>query len=514
VEAAMTETLVVLLCVALCAGIGVSPLASVISCDPQGARGRAMRRAEVQFAAAVMLAATCGLLSLWLFARSGQPWWPMLIMLAVCLPLVHPWSIVRGLFIPLGMARTAYRVARLGGHPWFRDPNGGAVLCGVLASLRRRKHSPALCGWLRARLDDDTIGGAGLVALGLLAADAGDRVTARSVLGSLDEIEPDICPPVARAIALDWLVADAAGRGAWHELVDRVADDPFPTRTTRLVGVAARRMIGEDVSRMSVLWCWLRAPRRLRTLGLLWAAMRRSKTPAPAIADAELARLAANGAPEPILDALALHAEIAAQPQTAPVLPAVVERLAAAWDVAFGDFGLRGHVRDRAEVFAVQATGELLIARVQRAVARDLASLVAQCGRAAEGLRRDTGVLRRAREVHFEEVLERMVPSTTMLGRARDPKTGDALDPIGAWSLWVRVRSAYLAAVVPLDLGQRAIVYAGLELHVRQCAAWLWNERHERGLAHAMCLFLLGEAEKVKDAEAAAYYRHNVVVGL
>jgi hypothetical protein len=29
-----------------------------------------------------------------------------------------------------------------------------------------------------------------------------------------------------------------------------------------------------------------------------------------------------------------------------------------------------------------------------------------------------------------------------------------------------------------------------------------------------MCLFLLTEAERVRDVEAAAYYRHNVVVGL
>jgi hypothetical protein len=123
-------------------------------------------------------------------------------------------------------------------------------------------------------------------------------------------------------------------------------------------------------------------------------------------------------------------------------------------------------------------------------------------------------MLRRAREVHFEEVLERMIPGTAMLGRARDPKTGDELGPLAAWAVWVRVRSAYLAAVVPLDVAQRAIVYAELELHVRQCAAWLWNERQERGLAHALCLFLLGEAERVRDVEAAAYYRHNVVVGL
>lgn len=505
----MTETLVVLLCVATCAGVGVSPLASVVTCDPQGPRGRAIRRAEQQFAAAVMLAATCGLLTLWLFGKSGQPWWPMLIMLGICLPLVHPWMIVRGVLVPMGAARTAYRVARLGGHPWFRDPNGGAVLSGVLASLRRRP-DPERRRWLRTRLEDDRLGGAGIVALGLLAADGGDRDTARRVLGALDEIDPDICPPLARAIALDWLVADAAGRGAWHELVDRVADDPFPTPTTRLVGVAAARMIGEDVGRRRVLWCWLRAPRRLRTLGLVWAAMRRPAIGVAVIDERDLARLAANGAPEPILDALALHAEVAAQPATSPVSPAVIERLAAAWDVAFGDFGLRGQVRDRAETFAVAATGELLIARVQRAVAHDLALMVAQCGKQADRIRCETGVLRRAREVHFEEVLERIGRDAATLGRTRDPEAG----PASAWVAWVHVRESYLAAIVPLDVAQRAIVYAEVELEVRQCAAWLWNERQERGLAHAMCLFLLAEAERVRDVEAAAYYRHNVVVGL
>lgn len=506
----MTETLVVLLCVAVCAGVGVSPLASVISCDPQGPRGRALRRAEQQFAAAVMLAATCGLLSLWLLGKSGRPWWPMLVLLAVCVPLVHPWLIVRRLLIPLGAARTAYRVARLGGHPWFRDPNGGAVLSGVLASLRRRRHDEERSRWLRARLEGDRLGGAGLVALGLLAADAGDRDTARVVLASLDEIETDICPPLARAIALDWLVADAAGRGAWHELVERVADDPFPTPTTRLVGAAARRMLGDGTARTTVVWCWLLAPRRLHTLGLLWAALRRPPVGVSAIEPCDLARLAANAAPEPILGALALHAEIAAQPATVPVLPAVVERLAAAWDVALGDFGLRGGVRGRAELFAVAASGELLIARVQRAVAHDLALLVAQCGRQAEGLRRDTGVLRRAREVHFEEVLEGVVRDSAVVGGKRDPEMG----PAAAWIAWVRVRAAYVAAVVPLDVAQRAIVYSEIELEVRHCAAWLWNERRERGLAQAMCLFLLAEAERVRDVEAAAYYRHNVVVGL
>jgi hypothetical protein len=505
----MTETLVVLLCVAVCAGVGVSPLASVISCDPQGPRGRAMRRAEQQFAAAVMLASTCGLLSLWLFGKSGQPWWPMLVMLAVCVPIVHPWLVVRYLLVPIGAARTAYRVARLAGHPWFRDPNGGAVLSGVLASLRRAPDAER-SRWLRARLEQERLGGAGLVALGLLAADAGDRGAARRILGGLDEIDPDLCPPLARAIALDWLVADAAARGAWHELVERVADDPFPTPTTRFVSAAARRMIGDGVARGAVAWCWLWAPRRLRTLGLMFAAMRRARITAPVIEPTDLARLAANGAPEPILDALALHAEIAAQPATIPVTVAVVERLAAAWDVALGDFGMRGQIRDRAETFAVAATGELLVARLHRAVAHDLALLVTQCGKQADRLRRDTGILRRARDVHFDEVLERIVRESAGLGRLRNPELG----PAAAWTAWVAVRESYLTAVIPLDVQQRAILYSEVELQVRQCAAWLWNDRQERGLAHAMCLFLLGEAERVRDVEAAAYYRHNVVVGL
>lgn len=506
----MNETWVVLLCVALAAGIGASPLASIDTVDPQGPRAKAMRRAEQQMAAAVLLAATAGLLSLWFYARSGYAWSPMLALLGIAIPLVHPWLVVRFVLIPLGFAGLAYRVARHAGHPWYRDPIGGAVLSGALAAMRKRRHDPALARWLRARLHHDRIGGAGIVAAALLAADAGDRDTARALLSGLDEVEPDICPPLARTIALDWLVADAACRGAWHELVERVADDPFPTRTTRFIGLSARRMIGEPVGRGAVLWAWLRAPRRMRTIGLLWHAIRRPKIGASAIADNELAMLAANEAREPVLAALSLHAEIAALPPTLPVAPPVIERLAAAWDVALGDFGLRGDVRMRAESLAVGASGELLVARLQRAVARDLAGLVCQCGREAERLHATHGILRRAREVHFEDVVEQLAQACTALGRRR---TAD-LTPLDAWVTWVRLRRAYLHAAAPLEPSERGLLYGVVEQEVRQAAAWLWNERAERGLAHGVCLFLLAEAERVRDTDAAAYYRHNVVVGL
>jgi hypothetical protein len=507
----MTASLVVWLCVALCVGIGVSPLASTLTIDPQGPRAKAMRRAEQQFASAVMMLATCGLLSLWLVGKKGEMWWPLFAMVCMAIPLVHPWLVVRGLFIPLGLARAAVRVSRLGGHPWFRDPVGGAVLAGVLAALHRGKHDPALARWLRVRLAEDRIGGAGIVALGLLAAESGDRETARVVLGSLDEIEPDICPPLARAIALDWLAADAARRGAWHELVDRIADDPFPTRTTRFVGLCARRMVGESVDRGSILWAWLMAPRRLATFGLVWSCLRERAAPERVLFDDELAKLAANDGREPVLTALALHAEAAALPTTLPVHLPIVERLAAGWDEAFADFGLRGEVRGRAEHFSTEANGEMLVARLQRAVARDLAALLSQCGREAEGVRADAGVLRRARELHFEDATESLARACKELARRRGSAN---LEPAGAWVEWVRVRRTYVLAAVPLAPAQRGMLYAVVEQELRQLAAWLWNERAERGLAHAVCLFLLHEAEHVRDGEAAAYYRHNVVVGL
>jgi len=508
----MTASLVVWLCVALCLGIGVSPLASIVTIDPQGPRAKAMRRAEQQFASAVMMLATCGLLSLWLVGKKGEMWWPLFAMVCMAVPLVHPWLVVRGLFIPLGLARAAVRVSRLGGHPWFRDPVGGAVLAGVLAALHRGKHDPALARWLRARLAEDRIGGAGIVALGLLAAESGDRETARVVLGSLDEIEPDICPPLARTIALDWLAADAARRGAWAELVDRISDDPFPTRTTRFVGLCARRMVGETVDRGAIVWAWLTAPRRLATFGLCWSCLRHRAPAERVLADDELRRLAANDGREPVLTALALHAEAAALPTTQPVPLPIVERLAAGWDEAFADFGLRGEVRSRGEHFATEANGELLVARLQRAVARDLAALLSQCGREAEGVRADAGVLRRARELHFEDATESLGRSCTLLARQRGGL--EPMDPAGAWIEYVRVRKAYLLATLPLAPAHRGRLYAVVEQELRQLAAWLWNERAERGLAHAVCLFLLHEAEHVRDGEAAAYYRHNVVVGL
>ncbi len=507
----MTETFVVLGCVALCLGVGVSPLPSITTLAPTGPRARGIRRAEQQFAAAVLMLATCALMSLWLVGKQGEPWWPLACLLLLATPLVHPWLVVKWLLVPLGAVRLATVVARRAGHPWFRDPVGGSVLSGALASLRRRRHDPETARWLRARLAEDQLGGAGIVALGLIAADSGDRDTATKLLGTLDEIEPDICPDIARMIALDWLVADAARRGAWHELVDRVSDDPFPTPTTRFVGMCARRMLAEEIPRRSLVWAWLCAPRRVATAGLLLACLRAPRPIARVLEDDELGALPANEGRDPVTRAMALHAEAAAWPVTVPVPAPMIERLALAWDLAFNDFGLRAEVRERVDALAVKAPGELVVARMQRAVARDIALLLCLAGRDSERISASVGVLRRARELQFDDASAQILAACSTLAKRR---RSDAAAAIDVWTEWVTLRRSYVDAVLPLSLSERATLYEMFEEEVRTTAAWLWNARRERGLAHAMCLFLLAEAERVHDRDAAAYYRHNVVVGL
>ena len=205
------------LCVLACLAMAAAPLASSDMIDPESSRARSIRRAEARLGATIFALALLAFGVLLALERgSTGPILPLAALTAVGLVAVHPWIAVRWC-IPLGLPRLAVTLGRLGGHPWVRDPEGGAVLAGVLAQLRRSV-DPEMHAWLRGRLRRGPLRGAGLVAAGLLAADAGDRDTARALLTSLDDLDPDLCPPLARRLALDWLVADAVRDGDWDRI--------------------------------------------------------------------------------------------------------------------------------------------------------------------------------------------------------------------------------------------------------------------------------------------------------
>lgn len=508
----MTLVTLVSICVLLCLAMAASPLPSSDMVDPESSRARSTRRAEARLGATIFALAVLAIGILLALERgSTGPILPLAVLTAVGLVALHPWLAVRWC-IPLGLPRLAVGLGRLGGHPWVRDPEGGAVLGGVLAQLRRPV-DPKVHAWLRMRLRRGPLRGAGLVAAGLLAADAGDRDTARALLTSLDDLDPDLCPPLSRRIALDWLVADAVRDGDWARVQSLTDDLPALSPTLRLMAALARYHRGES-ARDAGLWrAWLAAPRRRHTLALVRGALaapaHQGTSELPAVELADDPRLAANDGGPPPREALALHVE-AIVDGDAPGASGRMARLAAAWDKTMDDFGFRGHVRRRAESLRCTLSGEKVMAQLHREVCEDLAHLLNGAGLPAESAGRGVTARRAAQHAHTSALddLRRVAASVD------DPRPACASveHVVTLWLAWLKVRRRYEAVARVTSVELRREAYEIVELHLRQLMAWLWNDVGERGLANAISTWLLLEAERVHDEASAAYHRHNVAL--
>lgn len=498
------------LCMLGCLAMVAAPLPSSEMIDPDSSRAQSTRRSEARLAASFFVAALL-VFGVLLALEQGETW-PIVPLAAAVLAgmmALHPWLAVRWVFIPLGLPRAAVSLGRLGGHPWVRDPEGGKVLAGVLAQLRRPV-DPEVHQWLRAQLRRGPLRGAGLVAAGLLAADEGDRDTARALLTSLDDLDPDLCPPLARRIALDWLVADAVRDGAWGRVLELADDHPAPSRTVRLMAALARHHRGEPNGSLWQAWLW--APRRRHTLALVRGALAEPGVHwAPELEPLELgeAGLAANdGGPHPA-EAMALHVE-ALVDGDGPGAEGRMRRLGTAWDRALDDFGFRGHVRRRAEQLRCTVRGEKVMARLHREVCEDMARMLARSGvpsdRAGEGQTAQRAVAQ-MHTMALEELERACAPVDGPY-----PQHATVEQVLQTWLAYLAVRRRYraLAQVASIELRKQA--YAIVELHLRQLMAWLWNDLHERGLANAISTWLLLEAERVHDEDSAAYHRHNVAL--
>jgi hypothetical protein len=526
-EVSMTLVTLMGLCVLGCLAVVAAPLPSSDMLDPESSRARSIRRAEARLGATIFALALLAVGVLLALERgSTGPIAPLAALTAVGLVALHPWIAVRWC-IPLGLPRLAVTLGRLGGHPWVRDPEGGAVLGGVLAQLRRSV-DPEMHAWLRGRLRRGPLRGAGLVAAGLLAADAGDRDTARALLVSLDDLDPDLCPPLARRIALDWLVADAVRNGDWARVQSLTEDHPALSPTLALMLVLARHHRGEpaqataDVEaeepqarpKQPSLWrAWLAAPRRRHTLALVRGALARpayaNEVELPAIAAVDDPRLAANdGGPEPA-EALTLYVE-AIVDRDAPGAVGRMARLASAWDRAMDDFGFRGRVRRRAEGLRCTSSGEKVIAQLHRDVCEDLAHLMLEAGVPPEAAGHGTTARRAAGHAHVSALEDLRRTATTVDGPR--PAVATVEHVVGLWLAWLKVRRRYEAVARVASLELRREAYEIVELHLRQLMAWLWNDVGERGLANAISTWLLLEAERVHDEASAAYHRHNVAL--
>lgn len=518
----MTLVTLMGLSVLTCLAIVAAPLPSTDMLDPESSRARSIRRAEARLGATIFALALLAFGILLALERgSTGPIVPLAVLTMAGLVALHPWIAVRWC-IPLGLPRLAVTLGRLGGHPWVRDPEGGAVLGGVLAQLRRPM-DPEMHAWLRGRLRRGPLRGAGLVAAGLLSADAGDRDTARALLVSLDDLDPDLCPPLARRIALDWLCADAVRDGDWARVQSLTDDHPALSPTLRLMHALARHHRGElgaegdqhqGPPKESELWrAWLAAPRRRHTLALVRGALAQpahlGALELPAVELADDPRLAANDGGPPPREALALHVE-AIVDGDAPGAAGRMARLAEAWDRAMDDFGFRGHVRRRAEGLRCTQSGEKVMAQLHRDVCEDLADLLVAAGVPAEAAGRGTTARRAAHHAH-ESALDDLRRVAATVDEPR-PAVATVEHVVTLWLAWLKVRRRYQAVARVASVELRREAYEIVELHLRQLMAWLWNDVGERGLANAISTWLLLEAERVHDEASAAYHRHNVAL--
>lgn len=435
--------------------------------------------------------------------------------------VLFPWPIVRALLIPLGRPRLAWALSQLSFWTWRRDLRCGAVCAGAWAALRARERGrdPAV-DFLEARVAATDglasvrwrLGGAGIVATGLLAELRGDRVQARRLLASAAELSEPTWPRRAMSLAWEWLCAEACERGAWREVEFLTRTAPVRSPTLELLAGVAARLTGVAPlpNDMQLRWRWLRAPNRLATRPLLELGLAAPAEPRPKADERPPPEPPDFADPDPLAEALLLHAyTLRREPRS--LRPAELQRLAAAWDRALDDPQLERRVLERGLALASKHT-QLAIADLRESVRNDLLALILGAGLPLTKLGDDSPTLGRAARELERELLDALEISARALeGRVEGERE---LPAIEEWRAFLAVRDQYAEAVELGGLALRRLAFQEVHGPICSLAVWLWNDRSERALGNAMFHWLLAEAVIVDDAEAVRLQERNVDCGV
>jgi hypothetical protein len=431
-----------------------------------------------------------------------------LVPLAAVLVLLFPWPITRLLFIPTGRWRAAWHMAQLSGWVWRGDVAGGQLVAGAWALLRRRRPNPEAIAWLSARLGElETLGAPGVLGSALLADTLGDHASARRLMLVVADFDDDHRPPLTRYLANEWLIADAAARGAWAEVELRGRSLHRRSRATRLLGDLAARLIGYPPvpSNAVLLLRWMLAPGRLRT----WALVRRALAqPIAEIVPETRRPTPSTSVPLEAPALLAAHSDAIARGK---VSTAKLMELGRGWDRLLSDPQLRSQTARRA--LALRAGDpDLVIERLGRQVEADLFALARAGAVPLSVLENDaSSALRRvARELRHDLLDELAIACEGLDARVRARRSLPTLDELREF---LSIRHQY-EQVCELG-GPELVRIAFSQIHDPLCAlaVWLWDERGETGIANAMFRWLGHEAVMAGDEEAAELQRRNVACG-
>ncbi|GEM_PF-623958 len=449
----------------------------------------------------------------------------------LCGLVLFPWPIVRLWLIPRGRPKLAWALTRLSCWVWRDDVRGGALIAAAWAALRQAdthgELPQATAQWIEARRDQAPLlsvrwrlGGAGIVASGLLAAARGRTDAARELSASAADLAEQAWPKPAIAIAWAWLSADAMERGAWRELHFLTRTAPVRTRTLEFFAAVAARITGAAThpDDRALRRLWLLAPHRRGNRPLLERALA-----APSLTrgsrPAARRRAASPRRDDPgegtLALAMRLHAELlVAAAGTSPGAELDVEaltRVAAAWDRAFEDPTLERALTERSRVLSAGRSATERVQALRASVQADLYALI-RGARIELRLLEGHGVLDAAARDLRRTLLDGL--ETSLAGLQRRVDAERPLAGIDEWRSFMAVREQYRAAAAIGGIALRRLAFRETESPVCALAVWLWNEREERALGNAIFHWLLAEAVIVDDEAATALYERNVECGV
>ncbi|NVB41727.1 hypothetical protein G6O69_28090 [Pseudenhygromyxa sp. WMMC2535] len=427
-----------------------------------------------------------------------------LIPLAAITVLLFPWPLTRYVLIPLGWWRAASGLAQLAGWVWRGDVASGQLVAGAWAVLRQRTPDVAAIAQLSAQRDAlEPLGATGILASALLQDAVGDREAARQLMRMVASFDDAHRPPLTRLLADEWLIADAAARGAWAE-VEQLARVPLRrSRGARLLGAIAARLIGYPPvpSDAELILRWLIAPSRTKTLASLRQALAQPRAEIVPETRQQLT------APIPALDGPALLAAHRRAISQGSVPLEQLVGLAHGWERMLCDPGLRSRTAKRALALRGGDPDEA-IARLGREIELDLFGLARAADLPLAPLEQGHATLRKvARELRHELLDDLAMRCEGVEARvaARRP-----LPPLDELREFLAVRAQYERTC---RLGGPELVrVAFAQVHDPLCtlAVWLWDERGESAIANAMFRWLAHEATIAGDEEAAELQRRNM----
>jgi hypothetical protein len=433
---------------------------------------------------------------------------PVAIVLGVIVvvPFAGP-AIVRHVLAPRGWVRLAHTTG-FGSIASGKDPDAYALVTAAWAHLRR----PSAAGeaWVEARRGKRGMtGDAEIVAAGLLALARGDTSGGRALLASASDLEERHV--AVRELAAEALAAIDVEAGDFAAILARATTPAaWPASPlTFLIEGCAQRITGDPAApTASALWTrWALAPRRRQTRALVLRALaadprRRPSDPSPAaVSPSEPA--ASDGATAAWPAAVTAHvAALRARKPDRATLGAA----ARAWDTALGDAETRLWLYQRAAELAAPAdTGESVTRTLRAQVAADLAELaeLAQLATVDDGSAIATEIARQARG-HRLATLELAFAAWEDRARARTE-----LPPIDEWRAFLSLRASYDQAAAAGGLELRRLAFPHALVAGGVVSAWLWNQRKEYVLSHAISAWLLAEAKAVGDANAIEHEAAN-----